>query len=325
MDYSSQMNGIPERSTVFPVGPPVAPEHQIGRESDIDRVAEALRGLDHVVLSDERRAGKSTVALGAIEHLVDRDGSIVVAVNLHEGITSSNELASEILRQAAIQKSKPALAGHQAKEFVFNLWNRVKGLALPDEIDDPEIAFGRSILAAFESKESGSDRVAAALEIVDELARSRKVKAAVFIDEAQEIDSWPDGDELQRALKTLLRRSPRTTAFLFAGSHKSLMETLFAEDGLLKYDGLHLALSPLHQDLTRNDLRRSFRDRNRDIATRAVEVALAESDMRPLRLMLISNTADRLASESGLDLIDEDLMKLAVREARKDRLWNEAP
>ena len=88
------MSAIPNRADVFPVGPPVDPQYQVGRLGDIERVAEALRGGDHVVLSDARRTGKSTVALAALQ-LIGQDvdpAPITIAINLHERVASSDEL-----------------------------------------------------------------------------------------------------------------------------------------------------------------------------------------------------------------------------------------
>jgi hypothetical protein len=322
LHYDSAVSGSPGRAEVFPVGPPVALEHQVGRLGDIERVGEALRGGDHVVLSDDRRTGKSTVALGALDLLsADEPAPVIVAINLSEGIGSSSELAAEIVHQVAIQRSDRAVVFAKARRLASGLWNRAKDITIPADADPEEAIVLTGLLKALESKQSGIQRLAAALDEVERLAAERVVDATVLVDEAPELAGWDDAEDLQRELRKRMRATDRRIAFVYAGSDRSMMKSLFAPDGLLAFDGQHLELSPLHDDLAREDLRRSFRDLGSDIAGRGLDVMITAADGRPLRLMLVANKAHRLASEVGEAVIDEDIAMLAVREARQDRLW----
>jgi len=318
------MDATNARAEVFPVGPPVTPEHQVGRLGDIERVAEALRGGDHIVLSDVRRAGKSTVALGALDLLGDDEPTpVIIALDLHERISSSQQLATEIARQVALQRSRTAVAGFRIRRLAFRLWDRTRDISIPGVTDQEDALIAKGIVELISPDRDDVGNVAAALQGVERLAADRATHAFVFIDEAQELAGWPDAIPLQSELKTRLRTVGRRTTFLFAGSHPSMMARMFAQGGLLEYDGQHLKLSPLLEDLARDDLRRSFRELELDVASRALDNFLIAAEGRPVRLMIAANKASRLAVETGQTLIDAALAAQAIAEARDDRFWNQ--
>jgi hypothetical protein len=96
------------RAEVLPVGPPVAPEWQIGREGDIARLSASLRQGDHTVLADERRTGKTTVALAALEQLAKDERNVIVAVDLSRAIDDRAALNDAVALQVATQRSTVA-------------------------------------------------------------------------------------------------------------------------------------------------------------------------------------------------------------------------
>lgn len=145
----------------------------------------------------------------------------------------------------------------------------------------------------------------------------------MFFDEAQQLGVWPDGLELQQELRVRLRDPERQSTFLFAGSAQSMMETLFAADGLLEWDGQQFELSPVTDEPWREGLRRAFRELGTEITLRATEAILDGADGRPMRMMLIANRAHLLATLVEADTIDHELAAQAVREAQRDRLWSE--
>jgi hypothetical protein len=317
-------DSTPSRSQVFPVGPPVAAEHQAGRLGNIERLAVMLRGGDHVVLSDVRRAGKSTVALAALEMLEDDTPTpVLVAVDLHERIDSSDRLAQEIAEQVALQRSRAALTGLTARRFGRWLWGRAKGISVPGVTDQEEAMIVKGAFELLSSERPGVDNVAAALEDAERLAADRESHLYVFIDEAQELMTWPDAQELQKELRKRMRDSDRRTTYLFAGSEPSMVDSMFAPDGLLEFDGQHLPLSPLLEDQARDDLRRSFGDLGFEVDPRSLDHMLTAADGRPVRLMLIASRACSLAEVIGQQLVDTTILDQAIVEARQDRLWQQ--
>lgn len=300
----------------------------MGRNGDIERVAEAIRGGNHVVLSETRRAGKSTVAIGAIELLRGEHGRPVLIADLSGQARSSEQLAELLANQLAVQRhSRTAVTRLSGTSKVPALARLTRRAAL-GLLDEEERTAAEALLDELSRPRDAIARVVAILDDIDQLAQSRSVGAAILFDEAQELATWHDGEDLQRALHILLRPphpQRNSLSFLFAGSDESMMSSLFATGGLLRYDGLHLRLSPLLADEATSALRRNFRALGREISRPALTAILEESDWRPLRIALSANRADRLASEVGQSEIDEYIAYQAVREARRDRLWDDAP
>ncbi|HEX4098530.1 MAG TPA: hypothetical protein VHX64_17520 [Caulobacteraceae bacterium] len=182
----------------------------------------------------------------------------------------------------------------------------------------------QDLLDVLNASPDGVKRVATALDAVDKLAAGQNAPAYVFIDEAQELTEWSDSDALLAELHVQLRKRPRRTTFLFAGSEKSLVDRMFFErGGLLYQDAQELALTPIKDGLARGDLRRSFRRLDHELGSRAPDILVTAADGRPLRMMLIANKASRIVTQAGGGLIDEAVMAQAVREARADRLWSQ--
>src|SRR5829696_4041827 len=93
------------RAQVLPVGPPVLPQWQIGREGDIARLTASLIQGDHVVLAEERRTGKTTVGLAALEDLAEDGNNVIVAVDLSRAIDTGKAFDDAI----GVQVGSPAL------------------------------------------------------------------------------------------------------------------------------------------------------------------------------------------------------------------------
>jgi hypothetical protein len=145
----------------------------------------------------------------------------------------------------------------------------------------------------------------------------------VFIDEAQGLIKWPDAEDLLKELRKGMRDASRRTSYLFAGSEPSMIETMFAPDGLLEFDGQHLPLSPLQEDQARDDLRRNFGDLGFEVDAESLHHMLAVADGRPVRLMLVASRSCSLAEVIGHQHLDTVVIDQAIVEARQDRLWQQ--
>lgn len=327
MPETSSENTIPSRAQVFPLGPPVDLAYQVGRIGDIDRLVETLRGRDHTVLSDVRRAGKSTVALGALDKLgADTPAPIIVSLDLHERVDSSDLLALEVARQVARQRSRSAEVQAQVERLATRFWRHARDVPVKDLPDSTAalIAEGaKDVLEMISADATGARKVAAALQAAEHLAATRGTQAYVFIDEAQDLTEWADAATLGREFRARLRASGARTTFLFAGSEASMVERMFGRGGLLEFDAPQFQLSPIEDDLARADLRRSFGNLQFDVDDAVLDIVVEAADGRPLRMMLISNKAARITAEAGDNTVDAAIVTQAVQEARRDRFWDQ--
>lgn len=303
---------------MLPVGPPVSRAWQIGREGDIARLSGSLRAGDHTVLADLRRAGKTTVALGALDALAEDERSVIVAVDLSRAITNGAEFDDAIALQVAAQHSGVAKAARQVGSLAGKLWGMVRGagVAQGDEADAIDAALRELRTATAADPEPGW-----AVDAAVKLAAERGGRATVFVDEAQLLHGWDDRAGVAAALLARMRQPEKPISFLYAGSEPTMLRTLFDEGGLLEYDALDFRLSPIDPQPWREGLRKAFRELGIDITTRAVDLILDATGGQPHRTMLAANRAHEQAVFAEQEIVDDAVADAGVRAARDSRLW----
>jgi DNA polymerase III delta prime subunit len=304
------------RAEVLPVGPPVAPEWQIGREGDIARLSASLRQGDHTVLAAERRTGKTTVALAALEQLATEGGNVIVAVDLSRAIGDRATLNDAVAVQIATQRSAVARHAREAGTLALRLWNVVReaGVVEGDEGEAVDAVLAEMSPLAGRGPGWGFDAAV-------KLAEERGGRAIIFIDEAQRLHGWADRDQVAADLLARMREPDTPVTFLFAGSEPSLVQTLFSTGGMLEYDAHDFPLSPIDPQPWLEGLRRAFRALDAEITTRAVEVIVDATDGHPHRTMLVANRAHEEAEFAKEAVVDEAVAVAAINRAKASRLW----
>jgi hypothetical protein len=292
------------------------PEWQIGREGDIARLAASLVHGDHVVLADERRTGKTTVALAALERLAEDGTNVIVAVDLSRAIENGRALDEAIGVQVAAQRSALVRGAREAGNLALRLWNLVRGAGA---LEGEE---GYAIDAIVNEMRAATARgLGWAVDAAVELAEEKGGRAIVFIDEAQLLQSLDDPDAVASQLLRCMRQAEAPLTFLFAGSEPSLVRTLFSKGGLLEFDAHDFRLSPIDPQPWREGLRRAFRALDAEITTRAVDVILESTDGHPHRTMLVANRAHEESEFARESVVDDTVAVVAVERARDSRLW----
>jgi hypothetical protein len=140
---------------LFPTSGAIDEALQIGRLGDIDLLTDSALAGENRVIAEPRRVGKSSL-LRAVRQRIHAKGpavATVLAVDLRDGITSSAELAADLLAQARTQG-----AGGR-RGFTERLFGRVRKVAEEVPEDLTELAEGLD-----------ADEVAA-LEVLVALAR----------------------------------------------------------------------------------------------------------------------------------------------------------
>jgi len=304
------------RAQVLPVGPPVLPQWQIGREGDIARLTASLIQGDHVVLAEERRTGKTTVGLAALEDLAEDGNNVIVAVDLSRAIDTGKAFDDAIGVQVAAQRSALVRGAQEAGNLALRLWNLVRGAGA---LEGEE---GQAIDAIVNEMRGATDRaVGWTLDAAVELAQEKGGRAIVFIDEAQVLQNLDDADAVASQLLGRMRQPETPMTFLFAGSEPSLVRTLFDEGGLLEFDAHDFRLSPIDPQPWREGLRRAFRALDAEITTRAVDMILESTGGHPHRTMLVANRAHEEAEFAREPVIDDALAGTAIERAKESRLW----
>jgi hypothetical protein len=290
----------------------VPPDRQIGREGDIARLAQQLANGEHTVLSDRRRAGKTTVALGALDALATR-GYRIVALDLSEAIDDGPGLAEMIVGQIAVQETHSGEAAGSHR-----LWDVLRppgGLSgtLADAVDN--------LVRVMRTSQSAGSYLTWALDLAIDSGKERD-GTVIYLDEIQMLESWADHDAVATELRGRLRQPDGNLTFLFAGSEPTLVESLFADRGLLEFDAVRFPLSPIDAQPWREGLRKAFHELGLEITIPAVDLILRSTDGEPHRTMLAANRTAEAAEFAELAEADEFVAEQGVVAARADRLWN---
>ncbi len=174
--------------------------------------------------------------------------------------------------------------------FALRLWRTL--LASEDRPSTDE-RFAEAVAEQL-AQGHGSHPVAEALAAVVHAGRDRG--AVIFLDEAEALHGQPEAAD---ALRAVMRASSRTLTLLFAGSEPSLMETLFASDGLLETNAQPFALEPvIAPHAWMEGLRAHMREYlGVTIDRGAVHILLDASGGHPYRTMLAANRTHALARE----------------------------
>lgn len=288
------------------------PRYQIGREGDIARLVDELREREHTVMSGPRRIGKSTVALGALERLADL-GAVVCAIDCRQTPTLA-ALAMEIDAQRIANVGELRREARKAGGFALHLWRTVLAAEEHPEVD-------RRLADAVVEELAGAQDSATVAQALEALEQTENEHGAVVLfDEAHALHAMP---EVTAALRGLMNAPGRALTFLFAGSDRSLMDSLFSHGQLLEVQGQPFDLGEIPRHLWLEGLRTHCLDYlGVTVSRSAIEVILDASEGHPYRTMLAANRAHARVKELAESDIDEAVAHDAVERARRDRRWS---
>jgi uncharacterized protein len=303
-------------SGLFPTDGPVAPDRLIGREDEVDELANALDNGINRILIGPRRTGKTSVALAALEEVRER-GSYTVSVDLFR-VGSRAELAETLVRALVANRSAPRRAGaaarrtgrHLAEAATLALSTRLK----TDLGEEVEIVFTPGLAAR------DPDRyLDYAFSLPQRVAELDDTHVVLFLDEFQEVASarspYGDADALTKRLRAVLQRSDRV-ATLFAGSIEHLMRDLFVPEkrAFYRFGGVS-PLGPVAEQAWADGIRERLAQDRTTIEPLALADLLRRSEGHPRVTMLLAQQAHSLAVLLGRRRIDGELVDEAHVEA----------
>jgi hypothetical protein len=293
-------------SELFPAGPILSEERQIGRVPAIEALAARIRAGDVTRIFDRRRWGKSSVARAALARL-ESDGLIARRLPLDEYPTS--EAAATFLASAF---ASPAA---RAVKSTRSLGSRIADplRRAGQTLGSPETSLMGELLAGLGSEQLTLQRV---LELIpEELARTSK-RAALAIDEAHIIAKWSEQE--RAALRAFFARDDRQTGVVLASSEASAEETL-KQPEILGYLGEHFQLAPIAEDDWRHGLRERFDHADVPIAPNALDLLLDESRGHPYCTMLLAKHAAELGLTFGE--VTLSVVQVALPTVREHEAW----
>jgi hypothetical protein len=187
------------------------------RESETRELKEDIRNGQNVVLFAPRRYGKSSLVWRATQELVASGEVLVAQVDLLA--TPSKEKLAEKLATSIYEDLAPAA---RVREKVGSLFSGLR--ITPKVVLDPNtgnVTFGFDAGHAPEDVDATLERL---LELPAQIAADRKTRAALVIDEFQEV---VDIDPHLPALMRSIFQQQREVAHVYLGSKRHMMQRIF--------------------------------------------------------------------------------------------------
>lgn len=199
----------------FRYGRVVVGEDFADREKEVADLLKELEAGQNVILHSPRRYGKTSLMVEVLRQLRER-GFLTALVDLFS-CASTYDLAESLSREVVAKNFTRA-------EAVVDFLKSGLGRLRPELVVHQDGSFGLSLGRAA----AGLDDVAVLEEVLDapqQLARKKKKRVVVVLDEFQEI-SRLDGEELQKLIRSKVQHH-EAVSYVFMGSKRHLLEEIF--------------------------------------------------------------------------------------------------
>ena len=309
----------PVRHNPFEFGGELKAASLIDREQELDLVIRTIENGGKLFLIGPRRYGKTSILAAAEEKLAD---SGVVVLRYDAEVYESLGRLAEALLAGAAKRLTPTL--EKAGEAIKRLGARLKPQVDYDLADQSiSITFGASGKSTAPTLPLLTD----VLNIIDRMAAGAQRRAAVILDEFQQIIE-EGGATAERQIRGTVQRHHHT-AYVFAGSKTRLLADMTNDPARAFWKlGSRLFLGPIPREAWREFLERGFTGSAFKIQATAMECLLDLAEDVPFNIQQLANSCWELLRASGggtltSDRVDEALVALVTRENPSyTQLWN---
>jgi uncharacterized protein len=291
----------------------------IDREQELDQVVRTIENGGKLFLIGPRRYGKTSILAAAEEKLAD--SKVAVLRFDAEVYESLGHLAAALLADAA-KKLTPSLekAGEAIKRFAAKLKPQVD-YDLADQT--LSLSFGTAAKPLPQSLPLLTD----VLNIIDRMAAAGHRRAAVILDEFQQIIE-EGGATAERQIRGTVQRHHQT-AYVFAGSKTRMLADMTNDPARAFWKlGSRLFLGPIPRDAWRTFLAQGFRRPTFKVHPAALEHLMDMAEDVPFNIQQLANISwEELRASGGGTLttarVDEALVRLVTREnSSYTQIWN---
>ena len=240
----------------FMFGTAVSDYNFIGRESETRRLlANFTEGINTILISP-RRIGKTSL-VKHVKEIIEREHPEVIVVYLDMFACKTeyefyNALSAAVLKQTASQAEKWM---ENAKDFLVRLTPKISF--------SPEAGSDFTLSLGITPKTHTPEQI---LSLAENIARKRKKRIVVCIDEFQQLGELPDSLTMQKRLRSTWQHQ-RMTSYCLFGSKMHMMNSIFQRRNMPFYqfgDTIFLGKIPVEQWV--EYIERHFQDRNRRIS-----------------------------------------------------------
>ncbi len=307
------------RQNPFEFGGELKATSLIDREQELDLVIRTIENGGKLFLIGPRRYGKTSILAAAEERLAD---SGVVVLRYDAEIYESLGRLAEALLAGAVKQLTPTL--EKAGDTVRRLAAKLKPQIDYDLADQSiSVTFGASGKSTAPTLPLLTD----VLTIIDRMAAGAQRRAAVILDEFQQIIE-EGGAAAERQIRGTVQRHHHT-AYVFAGSKTRLLADITNDPARAFWKlGSRLFLGPIPREAWREFLERGFANSAFKIQVDAMERILDLAEEVPFNIQQLANACwEMLRARGGGTLtperVDDALGGLVTRENPSyTQLWN---
>jgi len=221
------------------------------RTQELADLTETMRSRGRCFLYAERRMGKTSLILRALDKLPRKD-FVPVYVDLWP--TDGTSLFAAAIANAITNAAETNTT--RLLQLGKSLFGRLRPSVSLDDSGQPKVAFGvdgRSV-----SKTDLTEVLAAPQALAD---RTKKTVVMVF-DEFQQVAEYDD-DLAERQLRSVIQHH-KNVAYLFLGSRKHLLRSMFLDQSRPLYrSAMHYPIGPIETKHWQPFIAKRFRDANK--------------------------------------------------------------
>jgi hypothetical protein len=310
---------VSARQNPFEFGGELKASSLIDREQELDLVIRTIENGGKLFLIGPRRYGKTSILAAAEEKLAD---SGVVVLRYDAEVYESLGRLAEALLAGAAKRLTPTL--EKAGDAVKRLGAKLRPQIDYDLADQSiSVTFG----ASGKSTSPTLPLLTDVLNIIDRMAAGAQRRAAVILDEFQQIVE-EGGATAERQIRGTVQRHHHT-AYVFAGSKTRLLADMTNDPARAFWKlGSRLFLGPIPREAWREFLEHGFTNSSFKIQATAVERLLDLAEDVPFNIQQLANSCWELLRACGggtltPDRVDEALVALVTRENPSyTQLWN---
>jgi AAA+ ATPase superfamily predicted ATPase len=291
----------------------------IDREEELDQVIRTIENGGKLFLIGPRRYGKTSILAAAEENLAD--SKVAVLRFDAEVYESLGNLAAALLASAA-KELTPSLekAGEAIKRFAAKLKPQVD-YDLADQ--SLSLTFGTAAKPISQTLPLLTD----VLNIIDRMAKAANKRAAVILDEFQQIID-EGGATAERQIRGTVQRHHHT-AYVFAGSKTRMLADMTNDPARAFWKlGSRLFLGPIPREAWRKFLSHGFTRAAFKVHPAALEHLMDVAEDVPFNIQQLANVSwEQLRASGGGTLtpagVDAALVRLVTREnSSYTQIWN---
>jgi uncharacterized protein len=271
----------------FEYGRIVGSDAFCNRTQELADILRAMSNGDNLFIYSERRMGKTSLVKKALSALPKSEFNSVY-VDLWP--TDSESTFISVFAKAVTQgfESTPDKMLQFGKDFFSSLRPTVS----LDSQGSPQIGFGMT------KDESSAYSIEEVLEVPATVAKKRKKKVVIVLDELQQILEYKS-DIVERRLRSVIQKQD-DVAFIFLGSRKHLIQKMFSDRNRPLYrSGGHYPLSRISLKHWRPFIIEKFSQFDRVISEPIVDSIISLTDGHPYYTQHLSHAIWEQTSEAS--------------------------